>query len=105
MVTEFAGGIKTHNTFQKKNNDHAKLLLHAKDMADANAKYSKIHSGKVYCVLYHGKEGKKKMAVWYVVLILTNLYVGMSITLDVLVSAEDKYVRKKIMEVMYCFAE
>ncbi|KAJ8651361.1 hypothetical protein O0I10_013123 [Lichtheimia ornata] len=75
MVAEFAGGIRTH-TKLKKNSDHAKLLLHAKDMVDANSKYSSAHCGKVFCILYH----------------------EMSITLDILVNAEDKYVRKNIME-------
>ncbi|CDH49966.1 predicted protein [Lichtheimia corymbifera JMRC:FSU:9682] len=75
MVAEFAGGIHTH-TQLKKNSDYAKLLLHAKDMVDANSKYSSVHCGKVFCILYH----------------------EMSITMDILVNAEDKYVRMTIME-------
>ncbi|KAJ8662054.1 hypothetical protein O0I10_002386 [Lichtheimia ornata] len=75
MVAEFAGSIHTH-TKLKKNSDHAKLLLQAKDIVDANSKYSSVHCRKVFCILYH----------------------KMSIRLDILVNAEDKYIRKNIME-------
>ena len=54
MLAEMAGGIKTHGD-RKKSSDEVKLLTNAKKIVDANNLYSKDGTGRVFCLLYHGK--------------------------------------------------